>query len=148
MATPMGPATRPSRVRNLMTREVATLKCNDQLSLAEDIMRLGRIRHLPVVDDDGEEVIGIVSQRDLFRSALARTLGYGERARRKILDTLAVKEVMTTDVVTTSPDTPLAKAARVMLERKIGALPVVENSKLVGLLTESDFVALVARSAG
>jgi CBS domain-containing protein len=143
----MGAATRPSRVRNLMTREVATLKCNDQLSLAEDIMRLGRIRHLPVVDDE-ERLVGILSQRDLFRSALARTLGYGERGGRKILDTLAVKEVMTTDVVTTSPDTPLTEAACVMLERKIGALPVVENSKLVGLITESDFVALVARSPG
>ena len=113
----------PSRVRDLMSREVATLKRNDQLSLADDVMRLGRIRHLPVVDDE-ERVVGILSQRDLFRSALARTIGYGEHGWRKVLDMLAVKEVMTTDVFSTSPDTPLAEAARVMLERKIGALPV------------------------
>jgi CBS domain-containing protein len=108
-------------------------------------MRLGRIRHLPVLDDE-EQLVGILSQRDMFRSALARVLGYGEHGRRKVLDMLAVKEVMATDVVTTSPDTPVAEAARVMLERKIGALPVMENGKLVGIITESDFVTLAARS--
>jgi CBS domain-containing protein len=146
MTTPVDAAT-PPRVQDLMSREVVTLTRNDQLSLADDIMRLGRIRHLPVVDDE-EHVVGILSQRDLFRGALARALGYGEHGERKVLDVFAVKEVMTTDVVTTSPDTPLAEAARVMLERKIGALPVTENGKLVGLVTESDFVALAARSRG
>jgi CBS domain-containing protein len=134
-------------VRDLMSREVATLKRNDQLSVADDIMRLARIRHLPVLDDDEARLVGIVSQRDMFRGALARALGYGEHGQRKVLDTLVVKEVMTTDVVTTSPETPLTEAARVMLERKIGALPVVEDGVLVGIITESDFVALATRSA-
>jgi CBS domain-containing membrane protein len=115
------------------------------LTLADDIMRLGRIRHLPVVDDDDQLLIGIVSQRDLFRDALAQALGYGRHAQRKILDTLAVKDVMATDVVTTSPDTSLVEAARLLTERKIGCLPVVENERLVGILTEGDFVALIAR---
>lgn len=128
-----------------MTREVATLGRNDQLTLADDVMRLGRIRHLPVLDDDGQEVVGIVSQRDLFRGALAGALGYGEHAQRKVLDTLVVKEVMHPDVVTTAPDVPLAEAARVMMERKIGCLPVIENGRLAGILTEGDFVALAAR---
>jgi CBS domain-containing protein len=52
---------------------------------------------------------------------------------------------MTSDVVTTSPDTPLIGAARLLTERKIGCLPVVDNGRLVGILTEGDFVALVAR---
>jgi CBS domain-containing protein len=130
-----------------MSREIVTLKRNDQLSMADDIMRLARIRHLPVLDDDEARLVGIVSQRDMFRGALARALGYGEHGQRKVLDTLVVKEVMTTDVVTTSPETPLAEAARVMLERKIGALPVVEDGALVGIITESDFVALATRSA-
>lgn len=131
-----------------MTREVATLGRNDQLTLADDVMRLGRIRHLPVLDDDGQEVVGIVSQRDLFRGALAGALGYGEHAQRKVLDTLVVKEVMHPDVVTTAPDVPLAEAARVMMERKIGCLPVIENGRLAGILTEGDFVALAARGGG
>ena len=134
-----------TRVKDAMTAEVTTLRRNEQLTLADDLMNLGRIRHLPVLDDDGEEVIGVVTQRDLFRGALAKALGYGARARRKLLDSLLVKEVMTTEPTTTTPDTPLAEAARVLMERKIGCLPVVENHRLVGILTEGDFVALYAR---
>ena len=133
------------RVRDVMTPQVATLQRNDTLTLADDLMRLGRIRHLPVLDDAGEELVGIVSQRDLFRGALARALGYGEHAQRKMLDSLVVKEVMSSEVVSTAPDTPLGEAARVMMDRKIGSLPVVEAGRLVGILTEGDFVALVAR---
>jgi CBS domain-containing protein len=127
------------RVRDLMTHEVTSLKRNDKLSIADDVMRLGRIRHLPVLDDD-EQVVGIVSQRDLFRGALARALGYGAHAQQKLLGQLLVKEVMTNDPVTIGPDAPLAEAARTMLERKIGALLVVDGGRLVGILTESDFL--------
>jgi CBS domain-containing protein len=133
------------KVRDVMTTQVTTLKRNDKLTLADDVMQLGRIRHLPILDDDGEQLVGIVSQRDLFRSALAQALGYGQYARRKLLDTFAIKDVMTTDVVTTSPDAPLVDAAQLLIERKIGCLPVVENERLIGIITEGDFVALVAR---
>lgn len=133
------------KVRDAMTREVTTLKRNERLTLADDLMNLGRIRHLPVLDDDGETLIGIISQRDLFRGALAQAIGYGQHARRKLLDTLVVKEVMTTDPVTTTPDASLADAAKVLMEKKLGCLPVVEGGRLVGILTESDFVALYAR---
>jgi CBS domain-containing membrane protein len=131
-----------------MTSEVTTLKRNEKLTLADDVMNLGRIRHLPVLDDDGEEVIGMVSQRDLFRGALAQAIGYGQHARRKLLDTLVVKDMMKTDLTTTTPDTPIAQAARVLMERKIGCLPVIKDRRLVGILTEGDFVAWVARNAG
>jgi CBS domain-containing protein len=127
-----------------MIAEVTTLQRNDKLTLADDIMRLGRIRHLPVLDENGQ-LAGIVTQRDLFRGALAKALGYGERAQRQLLDTLVVKEVMTSDVVTTTPDAPLAEAARLLTERKIGCLPVVDTGRLVGIITEGDFVALAAR---
>jgi CBS domain-containing protein len=136
---------KPRFVRDLMTPEVATLKRNDKLTLADDVMRLGRVRHLPVLADDGTEVVGVVSQRDLFRGALAQALGYGVHAQRKVLDTLVVKEVMQTEVITTTPDELLAVAARTMMERKIGCLLVIEGGRLVGILTEGDFVALVAR---
>jgi len=132
------------RVRDVMTAEVTTLQRNDKLTLADDIMRLGRIRHLPVLDENGQ-LAGIVTQRDLFRGALAKALGYGERAQRQLMDTLVVKEVMTSDVITTTPDTQLAEAARVLIERKIGCLPVVEAGRLVRIITEEDFVALAAR---
>ena len=132
-------------VRDIMTSEVTTLERNDKLTIADDVMRLGRIRHMPVLEDDEKGVAGMVSQRDLFRGALVRALGYGEVAQRRVMNTILVKEVMTTDVVTTTPDTPLAEAAHLMVERKIGCLPVVDNGDLVGILTESDFVELAAK---
>jgi CBS domain-containing membrane protein len=136
------------RVKDLMMPEVTTLKRNEKLTLADDLMNLGRIRHLPVLDDDGKEVVGIVTERDLFRGALVKALGYGQHARRKLVDTLLVKDVMITDVITTAPQTPIAEAAHVLRERKIGCLPVIDDGRLVGILTESDFVAWVARNAG
>jgi len=133
------------KVRDVMTADPTTLKRNDKLTLADDIMRLGRVRHLPVLDDDDQTLVGIVTQRDLFRDALAQALGYGKHAQRKLLDSLAVKDVMTTEVVTIRADASLVYAARVLTDRKIGCLPVVENGRLVGILTEGDFVALIAR---
>jgi CBS domain-containing membrane protein len=135
------------KVRDVMTADPTTLKRNDKLALADDIMRLGRVRHLPVLDDDGQKLVGIVTQRDLFRDALAQALGYGKPAQRKVLDSLAVKDVMATAVVTVRPDASLVYAARLLSERKIGCLPVVENGRLVGILTEGDFVALIARES-
>jgi CBS domain-containing membrane protein len=128
-------------VRDLMTRDVVTLERNDRLIMADDVMRLGRIRHLPIVDSDGA-LAGIVSQRDLFHSGLMKALGYGSRGQRKALEMVLIKEAMRTEVVTTTPDTKLCDAARLMLERKIGCLVVVEGDKIVGILSESDFVKL------
>jgi CBS domain-containing protein len=133
----------PSQVRDLMTRDVATLGRNETLRTADDVMRLGRIRHLPIVDEDGA-LAGIVSQRDLFHSGLMRALGYGSHAQGRALDSLVVKEAMKTDVATTTPDAPLAGAAKIMFEKKIGCLVVLENQKIVGILTEGDFVRLAA----
>lgn len=130
-----------------MSRDVRTLRRNDELSLADDVMEQERIRHLPVLDDDGE-LAGMVSQRDLFRGALAKALGYGTSQQEKMLGMLVVKEVMSTDIETTTPDTPLVEAAATMLEKKIGSLPVVEKGKLVGILTESDFVGLAVKGLG
>jgi CBS domain-containing protein len=90
--------------------------------------------------------VGIVSQRDLFRSALARAIGYGDVAQNRVMGLLKVKEVMTTDVATIGPDASLAEAADIMLRRKLGCLVVVEENRLVGILTEGDFVALMARA--
>ena len=133
----------PNQVRDLMTRDVATLGRNETLRTADDLMRLGRIRHLPIVDEDGA-LAGIVSQRDLFHSGLMRALGYGSHAQGRALDSLVIKEAMKTDVATTTPDTPLAEAAKVMWDRKIGCLVVLEGGKIAGILTEGDFVRLAA----
>lgn len=135
----------PRYVRDLMTHDVATLGRNDSLRTADDVMRLGRIRHLPILDEGGQ-LAGVVTQRDLFHSALLRALGYGSHARERALDTLFVKEAMKTEVFTISPEAGLAEAAKLMLEKKIGCLVVVDDGKLVGILTEADFVKLALGS--
>jgi CBS domain-containing membrane protein len=129
-------------VADLMTKEVVTLDANDTLSVADDVMGLARIRHMPVIGGD-DSVVGLISQRDLFRGALARALGYGEFARQKLYGMLKVKDVMTNDVMTIEPKATLADAAKIMTERKIGCLVVLDGDRMVGILTEGDFVRLV-----
>jgi CBS domain-containing protein len=134
------------RVLDLMTEEVVTLDRNDELALADDLMNLGRIRHIPVLDDDA--LAGIITQRDLFRSALLQSLGDGTIAQDRALTWIRIKSVMSTDVVTVSPTTPVRVAAKLMIQQKVGCLPVLEQGKLVGILTEADFVAAFADHKG
>jgi CBS domain-containing protein len=126
------------KVKEVMVKEVATLDVNDELSLANDIMRLGRIRHLPVVD--GNRLAGIISERDLFRTSLAQALGYGKEASRDMMKKLRIKDIMVQPVVTVSPETQLCEATRIMVDLKIGCLPVVEEERMVGLITETDIL--------
>ncbi len=134
------------KVRDIMVKEVATLDINDELSLANDIMRLGRIRHLPVVD--GGRLVGIVSERDLFRSSLAQALGYGTKTTREIMKTLSIKDVMVPEVVTIAPDAEACEAVQLMLDKKIGCVPVVHNHRLVGLITETDILVQYLKECG
>ncbi len=131
-------------VRDIMTVEVTTLGRNDTLLLAKDIMNLGRVRHFPVVEDD--ELVGVVSQRDLYRASLGTVMQYGEKAQRAFLESVVVKEVMA-DPISISPDATVRDAARLMMEHKIGCLPVLEDSRLVGIVTETDMLQVVADTA-
>ena len=131
-------------VRDIMTVEVTTLGRNDTLLLAKDIMNLGRVRHFPVVEDD--ELVGVVSQRDLYRASLGTVMQYGEKAQRAFLESVAVKEVMA-DPISISPDATVRDAARLMMEHKIGCLPVLEDSRLVGIVTETDMLRVVVNMA-
>jgi signal-transduction protein with cAMP-binding, CBS, and nucleotidyltransferase domain len=79
-------------VRDLMTQNPATLERNETLDLSETIMNLGRIRYMPVVEDG--KVVGVLSQRDLFRSALIVALGFGRKTTSTLIKTIRVKEVM------------------------------------------------------
>ncbi len=134
------------KVRDIMVKEVATLDVNDELSLANDIMRLGRIRHLPVVD--GARLVGIISERDLFRSSLAQALGYETKATRELMKSLRIKDVMVSRVITVSPDTDLKTAVKMMVDHKIGCLPVVEGDRLIGLVTETDILLQYCKELG
>lgn len=130
-------------VRDVMTTPVETANRNDPLSRAEQLMSQGRFRHVVVLDEE-DLVVGVLSRRDIFYGALGWSMGQGRLAHDRLLEATPVKDVMRTEVVTTRPDTPLAEAAGRMLERKIGCLPVVDADRLVGILTEGDFVTLLA----
>ena len=129
-------------VRDIMEKEVTTLRRNDSLQLARDIMTLGRVRHFPVIDDD--KVVGVVSQRDLYKASLGSVMKYGEKAQHAFLEGISVKEVMSDPPITIAPHASVKEAARLMMEKKIGCLLVLEGPRLVGIITETDMLKLVA----
>ena len=128
-------------VADIMSKGPVTLKPDDVLYLANEVMSLGRIRHLPVVE--GERIVGILSQRDLFHSALAVALGLKHKEQKDMLQAIRVREVMRSPVISVSPQTGIKEAARLMTEKKIGCLAVVEKECLVGLVTETDILRYV-----
>ena len=103
-------------VSEIMRCEVATLAPDEKLDLAEDIMRLGRVRHMPVTEDS--TLVGIVSARDLLAASLSQILEFDWPQRRTFLRSVTVSEVMTAEPVTAQPETTLRAAAKLMLERK------------------------------
>ena len=123
-------------VKDVMKTQLVTLNADSKLGFANDIMYLGRIRHLPVVK--GENVVGILTQRDLYRSSLTSILT-NWKENKEFLDSIKVSEVMTKNVVTVAPDATIEEAAQIMIDKKVGALPVVrDKNTLVGLITETD----------
>ena len=138
-------------VRDVMARRPITVDPEAPLATAIAVMRDKEIRHLPVVDDTGG-LVGIITDRDLRSAALGSSLAefLPVDLRRAVdraagmLQELRVKDAMTWGVVTTRPDASVAEAGAVMFERRIGSLPVRENGKLVGIVTERDiFKALM-----
>ncbi len=129
-------------VTEIMMKGPVTLGSDDILDLADDVMTLGRIRHLPILE--GERVVGVLSQRDLFRSSLAAVLGFQPKQRKDLMKAIQIREVMSKPAITVSAGTKVKDAARLMIEKKIGCLPVVEGESLVGLVTETDILRYVA----
>ncbi len=123
-------------VKEVMKTQLVTLNADVKLGFANDIMYLGRIRHLPVVK--GDALVGILTQRDLYRASLTSILT-NWKENKEFLDSIRVSEVMTKDVITVSPDATMEDAAQIMIDKKVGGLPVVqEKTKLIGLITETD----------
>ena len=129
---------RMDQVRDLMTEHVFTLRPQDDLMALYDLMDTKHIRHVPIVDRD-KDLVGLVTHRDLTRSALG-TEDAPLSLQREMLVRRKIREIMATEVETVEPDEDLKVAAELLIENKIGCLPVVEGTHLVGILTESDFV--------
>ena len=133
------------KVKEVMSKDPITIDAEAPVGTALEVMRTKHIRHLPVMDEAGT-LIGIVTDRDLRHAALAAALDeyLSARAHRRVrqlsetLENLRVKDVMTWAVVTTGPEAPLTYAALIMFESRVGSLPVLEQGRLVGVLTEQD----------
>jgi CBS domain-containing protein len=129
----------PVSVKEWMTQPVTTIGADAPVRQAAELMKTRQIRHLPVVENDGC-LIGIVTDRDLrqmiFDPAIQERLGDVVEA----LGALTVREIMTWAVITVQPGSGLRQAARLMREQKVGALPVVEAGRIVGMLTERDLL--------
>jgi CBS domain-containing membrane protein len=106
-------------VREIMMGSPVTLKPDDTLDLANDIISLGRIRHIPVVEND--KLIGITSERDLIGAATSRIFGLKQKNKSALLKGVLIKHIMRNRVVTVKPDTPIKAAARLMAEKKSAA---------------------------
>lgn len=132
-------AVRPEQVRDLMTPRVFSVRPDDDLEGLYDLLDERHIRHVPVVDAEGD-LVGLVTQRDLARSALGPQDAVPLSMMQEMLRRRRVREIMATEVESVEPDESLKAAAEMLLENKIGCLPVVEGEHLVGILTESDFV--------
>lgn len=130
---------RPPAVRDLMTPDPYTLAPRDTLAALYDLMDTRRVRHVPIVDSDGE-LVGLLTHTDLAMTALGSLSDLPLSQERDLLQRRRIREVMVTEVETIDPDAPLVEAAQTLFENKIGCLPVVEGNRLVGILTESDFV--------
>jgi acetoin utilization protein AcuB len=124
-------------VRSRMTREVVTASPQTTLAEALSLTRSHRIRHLPVLAEG--KLVGLVTDRDLRLAMPGPGLGPDAEAERKrILESVTLREVMQTEIVTTWPEIPIEDAARQLYEHRIGCLPVMKDDDLVGILTETD----------
>jgi CBS domain-containing membrane protein len=136
-------------VADIMTREVAVLQEEDNVEDILQQMYQLQLRHVPVVD--GARLVGLISHHDMLRFTVNELLVdvQSPRTRGEYLQELNentfVARVMRRELVTVTPETPIAEAAELLFREKIGCLPVVQNDRLVGIVTETDFLGLLVR---
>jgi CBS domain-containing protein len=121
-------------VGQFMSTDLFTVHPEDLIDLAASVMDWEHLRHVPVEDHEGH-LVGLVTHRQLLRQ-----VSQGQSGRP-----VAVREIMRPDPVTVTPDTGTLEALELMRSSKLGCLPVVQDGKLVGLVTESDFIDVSAR---
>lgn len=128
-------------VREIMMGSPVTLKPDDTLDLANDVISLGRIRHIPVVEDG--KLVGILSERDLMGAAASHIFGLKQKSKSALLKSVLIKDVMKKRLITVKPETPIKEAAHLLAEKKIGCVPVISDGNLVGLVTTTDILRYV-----
>jgi acetoin utilization protein AcuB len=137
----------PMLVKNRMTLNPVTVGPDTFFVEAMRIMGERGYRHLPVVDKKGT-LIGVVTQTDIVRTSPSPATALSVSEVNYLLANLRIREVMSSPAITAVEDAPLEEAARVMVENKIGCLPVMRGGKLVGMITETDIFRLFVEILG
>jgi acetoin utilization protein AcuB len=125
-------------VKDFMKRDPITVKKDDSFRYALKLIRKEGIKHLPVLE--GKKVVGIVTDRDLRQAAPSPATSLEIHELNYLLERLEVEAIMTKRVITVTPESKLHDAAKLLIARKIGCLPVVEQDELVGIITETDIL--------
>ncbi len=140
-----GPTTTASAERtvaDVMSTDLLTLKLNDTLRLADDMLNLAQVRHFPVLD--GDRVAGIVNHDDLLHASMAALVRHPKDSPRETLGAVAIKDIMKA-ATTVRPDTSIRAAAETMVDRGIEALLVLDGETLLGLVTRTDLLRELAK---
>jgi acetoin utilization protein AcuB len=125
-------------VEDVMSRSLVTIAPEETLRAAVDLLLKNRIRHLPVVN--GSALVGIVTDRDVKRATPSVLSGIDRDEYERVLADTKVAQLMTRDPVTVTPKTKLKAAVEIFIKRRVGALPVVDEGCLVGILSDTDIV--------
>ncbi len=126
------------QVEQWMNRDVVSVTPDESFRTAMHLIRQKGIRHLPVVE--GRRLVGMVTDRDLRQAAPSGATSLSIHELHYILEKLAVREVMTKQVVTIGPEQTVEEAALLLLGHRIGGLPVVREGELIGIITETDIL--------
>jgi acetoin utilization protein AcuB len=128
-------------VRDYMMSALTTIPTDSSLLDAAVTMRRSAIRHLPIVD--GERLVGIITERDVLRCSPSLLSEITQDEYNAIFENTPIARVMTRDPISVAPDSPIRDALAIMLDRKMGCLPVVDQGRLVGILTRSDLLNIL-----
>lgn len=131
------------QISEWMTTVPITVSPATPVSEARELMQRKQIRHLLVLE--GERLVGIITDRDIKLNLPSPATSLSVWEVNYLLTRLTVGEVMTKHVITTGPERPVAEAVRLMLVHKIGALPVTEEGRVVGIITETDLLRAFAQ---
>lgn len=128
-------------VADMMTTEVYTLKETDSVYDARKLMLEKNVRHIPILNDAGG-LVGLVSQRDLLAISLSKLTDVRDEQRAEFEKSVRLWDIMTTDLSVVHEQMNLREAALRLQAHRYGCLPVVSHGKLIGIITDSDFVAI------
>jgi CBS domain-containing membrane protein len=129
------------KIKDIMTSEVFVLHASQTLELLRSLMRIKHVRHVPIVEPDNT-FVGLMTHRDLLAQTISHLAEVDDEEQEYLDRHIHIMNIMKTDVTTVDPEMDVCNAITMLLEHKYGCLPVVTDGKLVGIVTEADFMKL------